>query len=94
MSFVVQKSSQYLGTDLDGEIIFGTISTGLKPLVFNESSDAWETLRFAFPDMDIRIDPNSDRAYEVVDKDTVRFLAGLKIIKELVYTGVDEIYDR
>jgi hypothetical protein len=86
MSFVVQKASQYLGTDLDGEIRFGSISQGLKPLVFNESVDAWDSLKFAFPDMDIKIDPNTDRAYEI-DKDTVRFLAGLKIIKDLVYTA-------
>lgn len=77
MSFVLKRSGQYLGTDLDGEIIFGSISKGIKPLKFKSKDDAWETLEFAFPDMDIRYDLDNDKSYDVVDSKTVKFLAAI-----------------
>ncbi len=85
MSLVVSSTKAILGTNDHGEIVFDSLSSGVKPLVFDSAESAWNTLEYVFPDKTIGYDKETDRAYEIVGKKEIRFLAGLKIIKELVY---------
>lgn len=79
MSFVLKTRSHYLGTTLEGEIMFGSLSNGIKPLVFESSEEAWECLKFVYPEKRIGFDHDTDRTYEV-DGDNVKFLAALDLI--------------
>ena len=90
MNIIVKSRSAVLGTNKQGEIVFNSISNGVKPLVFDSAESAWNTLKYALEGRDIRCDEETDRAYEILGPNKIVFLAGLTIIKDLVYQEIIE----
>lgn len=90
MNLVVSNSERYLGTNKKGEIVFDSLSNGVKPLVFDSTESAWNTLEFIFPDKKIGYDLKGNKAYEIIEPKSVYFMASIKIIKDIIYKEIVE----